>query len=38
MVEYEACILGLKLAIDQGAKHLQVFGDGLLVISQINGS
>ena len=37
MAEYEACILGLTVALEQGAKHLQVFGDSLLIISQIKG-
>ena len=32
MVEYEACILGLKVAIDFGIKSLSVFGDSALVI------
>ena len=27
MVEYEACIMGLKAAIDLGIKSLRVFGD-----------
>ena len=37
MVEYEACIFGLKAAIDLGIKSLNVFGDSALVISQIKG-
>ena len=35
MVEYEACIMGLKAAIDLRIKFLSVFGDSALVISQI---
>ena len=37
MAEYEACIFGLKAAIDLGIKSLIVFGDSALVISQIKG-
>ena len=37
MAEYEACIMGLKAAIDLGIKSLKVFGDSALVISQIKG-
>ena len=37
MAEYEACIFGLKAAIDLGIKSLVVFGDSALVISQIKG-
>ena len=37
MAEYEACIMGLKAAIDLGIKSLSVFGDLALVISQIKG-
>ena len=37
MAEYEACILGLKAAIDLRIKHLNVFGDSALVISQVKG-
>ena len=37
MAEYEACIMGLKDAIDLGIKSLSVFGDSALVISQIKG-
>ena len=35
MAEYEACIFGLKAAIDLGIKSLSVFGDSTLVISHI---
>ena len=35
MTEYEACILGLEAAIDLRIKHLNVFGDSALVISQV---
>ena len=34
MAKYKACILGLKAAIDLRIKHLNVFGDSALVISQ----
>ena len=37
MAEYEACIFGLKAAIDLGIKSLVVFRDSALVISQIKG-
>ena len=37
MAEYEACILGLRAAIDLKIKHLDVFGDSALVISQVKG-
>jgi ribonuclease HI len=37
MAEYEACILGLKMALEQKVTHLHVFGDSLLIISQIKG-
>ena len=35
MAKYEACIFGLKAAIDLGIKSLVVFEDSSLVISQI---
>ena len=37
MAEYEACILGLKASIDLRIKHLNIFGDSALVISQVKG-
>ena len=37
MAEYEACILGLKAAIDLRIKFLSVYGDSALVISQVKG-
>ena len=37
MAEYEACILGLRAAIDLRIKFLKVYGDSALVISQIKG-
>ena len=37
MAEYEACILGLKAAIDLRIKFLSVYGDSALVISQFKG-
>src|SRR4051812_48325817 len=35
--EYEACILGLKAAIDLRIKFLEVYGDSALVIYQVKG-
>ena len=35
MAEYEACIFGLKVAIDQRIKFLSVFCDSALVVSQV---
>jgi ribonuclease HI len=37
MAEYEACIMGLKLALDCKVRRLHVYGDALLIISQENG-
>ena len=37
MAEYEVCIMGIKAAIDMSIKHLSVYGDSALVISQIKG-
>lgn len=37
MVEYEACIYGIEVAIDLRIKILEVFGDFTLVISQVRG-
>ena len=37
MAEYEACILGLKVAIDLRIKFLRVYEDSTLVISQVKG-
>ena len=37
MAEYEACIFGLKDAINLGIKSLNVSGDSALVIIQIKG-
>ena len=36
MAEYEACICGVEVALSAGAKHLLVYGNFLLVISQAN--
>ena len=36
IAEYEDCILGLEVAIDLRIKHLEVFGDSMLVIYQVN--
>ena len=35
MAEYEACIMGLRAAIDLRIKFLSVYGDSALVISQV---
>ena len=37
MAEYEACIMGIKAAIDMRIKFLNVYGDSSLVISHIKG-
>ena len=37
IAEYEACILGLQIAIDQNVSQLNVFGDSALVIYQLRG-
>ncbi|PHT55362.1 hypothetical protein CQW23_03848 [Capsicum baccatum] len=37
MVEYEACILGLRLAVDMGVQELLVLGDSDLLVHQIQG-
>ncbi|XP_074290318.1 uncharacterized protein LOC141617047 [Silene latifolia] len=36
--EYEACLLGLRSALDLGVKRLLVHGDSSLVINQVTGS
>jgi ribonuclease HI len=36
VVEYEALLIGLNLAIDRKIKHIRVIGDSDLVVSQIN--
>jgi len=35
IVEYEALILGLNLAIDKGVTHLRLIGDSNLIVSQV---
>ncbi|KAG8482790.1 hypothetical protein CXB51_024036 [Gossypium anomalum] len=37
IAEYEACIMGLRAAIDRDIKILEVYGDSALVIYQIRG-
>ncbi|XP_015054887.1 uncharacterized protein LOC107001292 [Solanum pennellii] len=37
MAEYEACILGLKMAIDMNVHELLVIGDSYLLIHQVQG-
>ncbi|KAM7497492.1 hypothetical protein LguiA_021906 [Lonicera macranthoides] len=35
ITEYEACIVGLKIALQKGVRKIQVFGDSALIIHQI---
>ena len=37
MSEYEACILGLRLAVDMGIQELLNLGDSDLLVHQIQG-
>ena len=37
IVEYEACILGLKTTLELGIRQMEVFGDSHLVLRQIQG-
>ncbi|XP_016721118.1 uncharacterized protein [Gossypium hirsutum] len=37
MAEYEACIMGIRAAIEQKIKTLEVYGDSTLVIYQLKG-
>lgn len=37
MVEYEACIMGIRAAIERKIKTLEVYGDSALVIYQLRG-
>ena len=37
VTEYEACIVGLQVALEFGVCDLSIFGDSLLIISQIEG-
>ncbi|KAK5824177.1 hypothetical protein PVK06_018941 [Gossypium arboreum] len=37
MAEYEACIMGLRTAIERGIRTLEVYGDSALVIYQLRG-
>ncbi len=36
-MKYEACILGLRAAIDFKVKELEVFGNSMLIICQNSG-
>ena len=36
VVEYEACLHGLRITIELGVKCLLVYGDSTLVINQVN--
>jgi ribonuclease HI len=38
VAEYQALLLGLKLALDQGVKNLHIFADSQLVVQQIKGA
>ncbi|KAK5838592.1 hypothetical protein PVK06_007324 [Gossypium arboreum] len=37
MAEYEACIMGIRAAIERGIRTLEVYGDSALVIYQLRG-
>ena len=37
ITEYEACIVGLQVSLQFDAYNISVFGDSLLIISQIEG-
>jgi hypothetical protein len=37
MAEYEACALGIQLALDMKVKRLMVYGDSSLIINQLQG-
>ena len=37
MAKYEACVLGLQVAIEKKIKSLNVYNDSALVIYQLNG-
>ena len=37
VAKYEACVLGLQVAIEKKIKSLNVYGDSTLVICQLNG-
>jgi len=37
VAEYEACILGVKIALDMGMRKLEVYGDSSLIILQTLG-
>ena len=37
VTEYEVCIVGLEVALEFDGYNLSVFGDSLLIISQIEG-
>jgi ribonuclease HI len=34
--EYEACLHGIRVAVELGVKRLHVYGDSALVINQLN--
>jgi ribonuclease HI len=34
--EYEACLHGMRIAVELGVKRLYVYGDSALVINQLN--
>jgi len=36
VAEYEACLHGIRLAVELGVKRLYVYGDSTLVINQLN--
>ena len=36
IAKYEACLHGLRIAVELGVKRLMVYGDSMLVINQVN--
>jgi ribonuclease HI len=36
VAEYEACLHGLRIAVELGVKCLYIYGDSALVINQLN--
>jgi ribonuclease HI len=35
-IEYEACLHGMRIAVELGVKCLYIYGDSALVINQLN--
>lgn len=38
IAEYEACVMGLQMAIEMHVKRIEVYGDSALVINQLEGN